>query len=181
MPFTAVGMLILQAALAGGLGAPLLRRVADCPARAIVPGHLRPQNCALAGAVVSGLERSPEFRRLVDRIAALNGAVFIQPGTLVQPEENRILMGALLHRSTVLGGQRALFIIVRSDRGDDTLITLAHEFQHVVEVLESNASTEHEIDALFERIGASSGATSRETGQAVLVGHRVAQELARNR
>jgi hypothetical protein len=164
------------------LGSPASQAVSAppaCPERERVPDHLRPQNCALASALLSGLSRSAEFQRLSDRIAELNGAVFIQPGTIVQPAENRILRGALLHRMAMIGGRRALFIIVSPDRDDNTLITLAHEFQHVIEVLQSNASTDSEIDALFLRIGTSVGTTTRETGEAVLAGHRVAQELAR--
>jgi hypothetical protein len=151
-----------------------------CPDRERLPEHLRPQDCTLVQALLSGLSRSAEFRRLSDRIAELNGAVFIQPGTIVQPAENRILMGALLHRMAQVGTRRALFIVVRSNRDDNTVITLAHEFQHVIEVLQSDATTESEIDALFRRIGTAVGPTTRETGEAVLVGHRVAQELARN-
>ncbi len=175
-------LLALQCVLLmGSHASPAVSAPQACPDRERVPEHLRPQNCALASALLSGLSRSAEFHRLSDRIAELNGAVFIQPGTIVQPAENRILRGALLHRMTMVGGRRALFIIVSADRDDDTLITLAHEFQHVIEVLQSDASTESEIDALFLRIGTSVGTITRETGEAVLAGHRVAQELARNR
>jgi len=153
----------------------------QCADRGQVPDHLRPQSCALVSALVSGLSRSSELRHLAERIEELNGMVFIEPGTLVQSAENRVLMGALLHRTSIVGGRRAAFIVVRPDRGDDTVITLAHEFQHVIEVLQSGASTESEIDALFARIGAEVGANIMETNEAVLAGRRVAQELARSR
>jgi hypothetical protein len=59
-------------------------------------------------------------------------------------------------------------------------VTLAHELQHAVELLEAkNARSPTECEALFARIGFRSGPHSYETHAAVEVDRRVAKELGR--
>jgi predicted transcriptional regulator len=80
------------------------------------------------------------------------------------------------------GAHRVLNIVVAPESGDRSMITLAHELQHAIEVLEADdVTTETAVDRLFERIGARVGASIMETRSAVDVQRVVARELSRNR
>ena len=71
---------------------------------------------------------------------------------------------------------------VAPESGDRSLITLGHELQHAIEVLEaSGATTEAGVDRLFERIWVRVGASVMETTSAVSVQRAVARELSANR
>jgi len=62
--------------------------------------------------------------------------------------------------------------------GDRAVTTLAHEFRHVLEVLESpQARTEADVDRLFERIGYVRAAGIVETDAALAMGRIVEGEL----
>jgi hypothetical protein len=147
----------------------------------LIPEYLRPTTCDLASAVATGLARSGTFRSVAARVGELNGVVYIQPGVIVQTAAERELHGALLHNAARIGGRRALFVVLRPGLGNLTVATLAHELQHAVEVLESDATTESQIDALFVHIGTEVGAGTVETLRANLVQQTVARELARRR
>jgi hypothetical protein len=147
----------------------------------VIPEHMRPSGCAMTRALARGITVSRAFRQLVNRISALGGIVYVLPGQVVQPESKRVLDGALLHRVTLAGPHRLLWVKVVPAAGDRAVITLAHELQHAVEVLESNASTERQIDALFERIGTPVGAWTSETFAAIEMERVVRRELSRSR
>ena len=66
-------------------------------------------------------------------------------------------------------------------QGDRSVRLMAHEFQHAIEVLTSEASTEGEIDALFGRIGVPAGAWTTETTGAIVAERAVGRELSRRR
>jgi len=151
---------------------------AACDARENVPEHIRPLDCSVATLAAEGLARSETFRALVDRIGRLNGIVYVMPGRVFVINARRALEGGLAHRVTLIGSRRALFVTVLPGRGDRPLGVMAHEFQHAIEVLSSPASTEAEIDTLFERMGipVSSGIT--ETTAAIEVERVVARELS---
>jgi len=74
-----------------------------------------------------------------------------------------------------------MFVLVAPGRGDETIVTLAHELQHCVEVLESHATTEAEIDALFQRIGTPVAPGTTETAAAIQFARTVRLELAHHR
>jgi hypothetical protein len=152
----------------------------DCVAREHIPEHVRPLDCALATAVGSGLSRSAAFRDIVKHIAALNGIVWLKASMVVRPDIGEFY-GGLMHRLTPMGAHRGMFILVAPGRGDETVVTLAHELQHFVEVLESRASTEAEIDALFQRIGTPVAPGTTETAAAIQFARIVRLELARHR
>jgi hypothetical protein len=152
----------------------------DCVAREHIPEHVRPLDCALATAVASGLARSQAFRDIVEHIAALNGIAWLKASMVVRPDI-REFSGGLMHRLTRLGHRRGMFILVAPGRGDETVVTLAHELRHFVEVLESRASTEAEIDALFQRIGTLVAPGTTETAAAIQFAHNVRLELAEHR
>jgi hypothetical protein len=152
-----------------------------CIDRTIVPDSMRPVGCDMSKALATGMAHSPAFRGLVARIDRLGGIVYLLPGPVVQPEARRVLTGALLHRVSRSGSRRVLWIKVLPESGDRVVITLAHELQHAVELLESDATTEAEIDALFDRIGTRTGAWTSETLAATDVERIVRRELLASR
>jgi hypothetical protein len=145
------------------------------------PSQIRPSTCKLAQAVAAGMNRSPTFRELIDQVKALSGIVYINPGHDRQAGNMRPLAGALQHRVIRAGTYRFLYITVMPDTEEHLAITIAHELQHAVEVLQSDAATEADIDALFARIGAAAGAWISETTAAIEAERTVRRELSVNR
>ena len=152
-----------------------------CAGRALLPEHLRTQNCALAALAAAGLERSTTFRDLVERIRTLDGIVYVMATRLLQPSDRRAPDGGLIHRVTRIGSRRALVVAVVPGMGDRSLGVMAHEFQHAIEVLSSQASNEADIDALYARIGTPAGGRLTETAAASAVERVVGRELAARR
>jgi hypothetical protein len=69
-------------------------------------------------------------------------------------------------------------ITVTHDDEDRAVATLAHEFQHTVEVLEHpEVRTEADVDRLFERIGYRVASGLMETQAALDIERTVANEL----
>jgi hypothetical protein len=144
-----------------------------------VPPQLHPLDCRLGKAIADGLKRSATFRQLVERVGTLNGIVFIQLKKSVNPRTQRVLDGALSHSFTTAGAYRVLHITVGAVQGDRPIYLLAHELQHVVEVLEApGVLTERDVDQLFERIGVRVFAGDMETQTALDVEHAVRSELS---
>jgi hypothetical protein len=145
-----------------------------------VPPQLRPLDCRLATAIADGLKRSATFRELVERVGMLNGIVYIQLKQSVNSRTRRVLDGALSHSITAAGAYRMLHVMVGAGEGDRPIYLLAHELQHVVEVLEApGVLTERDVDQLFERIGVRAFAGDMETQAALDVEHAVRSELSR--
>jgi hypothetical protein len=152
---------------------------AGCPAQARVPTQLRALDCQLAEAIADGLARSSTFRRVVERVGALNGVVYIQARPYVDSRTNRVLDGALSHAVTTAGPYRVLRVLVRPQHGDVMVALLGHELQHVLEVLGAlDASTEQDVDRLFERIGAQAFAGAVETAAATATERTIRLELS---
>ena len=153
-----------------------------CAARQTLPAQVRPLTCRTAARMIVGMARSATLRRVIDRIGELNGIVYIKDAYYVDPRTGRALSGALSHEITTAGTHRVLHMTVAPESGDRSLITLGHELQHAIEVLEaSDATTEAGVDRLFERIGVRVGASVMETTSAVAVQRAVARELSANR
>jgi hypothetical protein len=176
---TLTGLLVVGGGLqaeAGGSKSP-----APCAAAAMVPEHIRTSNCQMANAIVVGIARSATFRRMIERVRAFNGIVFLTATPVVQASANRVLQGTLQHRVTVAGPYRLLYVTVAPGSATHATVTFAHELQHAVEVLESGATTERAIDQLLERIGAKTGAGVSETAAAVAAERAVTKELSGTR
>ena len=148
-----------------------------CPARLMLPDHVRPGSCAMAAVTASALGRSQTFRGLVDRIGSLKGIVYVTPSAYIEPGTRRVLTGALLPRMTWAGEHRVLYVLVKPGPGDRPAITLAHELHHVLEVLEAGAACDSDVETYFERIGVRTGAWVVETPGAVDVERQVRREL----
>ena len=153
---------------------------ANCAATT-VPTQIRTADCTTASLLIDGLARSTTLRRLVDRIGALNGIVYITSGYVFQPGTRHLLPGALQHRVIVAGSYRLLYVTVAPASGNRAIETLGHELQHVVEVLESGATSDAAVGSLFERIGMHAGSHVTETEAALTAGRAVAKELVRAR
>jgi hypothetical protein len=122
------------------------------------------------------------FRLLVERVGALNGIVYIHSSFYVSPQTKRLLSGALSHRIDTAGAYRVLHLIVAPASGDEPLVTIAHELQHVIEVLEEpSVQTEAAVDRLFERIGMHVSAGVMETQSALEVERVVRREVLAKR
>ncbi len=140
-----------------------------------LPGHIRPRGPELTTAATDAYRRSPEFRRLVTRIAAVHGVVYIEPRPYVDATSRRVLDGAMLHGVTIAGSQRIVRVLVRPC--DRSAVIMAHELQHVLEVLEAGATTQSEVEALYARIGAQTGAGVSETAAATETERLVERDL----
>jgi hypothetical protein len=154
-------------------------RSGPCPATADMPEHIRPDTCDMRRVVAAGMSDSPSFRRLVERVAALHGIVYLTAKQVVQSQTLRVIDGTLQHRVTVAGSYRLLYATVTPYSGLRPLPIIAHELQHAIEVLESNATSEREIDDLFDRIGVYTATRTVETAAALAVEETVKKELAR--
>jgi hypothetical protein len=137
-------------------------------------------DCHLAALIADGLLRSATLRRLVDGIAALNGIVYVvvEP----TPSVHKTTLGALSHRVGVSGNLRVLRIVVRQNRGDAALATVAHELRHATELLEDPAAqSDAAVTALFARIGVELERGVFETNAAIVSARVVFRELHESR
>ena len=144
-----------------------------------LPPQLRIDDCRVVRALEEGLEHSISLRQLVDRLGELKGMVFV---SIVAGRRSGI-QGGLLHKVSDAGGWLVLRVALIRDYayGERTVPTLAHEFKHALEVLESPARTESEIASLFARIGYARAAGLVETDAALAIERRVASELKAKR
>ncbi len=158
----------------------LLPHTAFAEPAATRPGgpRVRPHDSRIARFIADGLERSPTLRALVDRIEASNVIVYVGGNPLMKSH----LSGALVVR----GHGRRLPLRARDDQRrsqlpDLMIATLAHEFQHVVEVIdEPSVVDDNSLVRLYRRIGVSSRerpSTGWETLAAQAMGAQVRREL----
>ena len=153
-----------------------------CAVRQTLPAQVRPLTCRTAVRMTDGMARSATLRRVIGRVGELNGIVYIKDAYYVDPRTGRVRSAALSHEITIAGAHRVLRVTVAPESGDRSLITLAHELQHAIEVLEAtDVITEAAVDRLFERIGVQVGASVMETTSALEVERAVARELSANR
>ena len=122
-----------------------------------------------------GLEHSPTFRDLSERINASNGIAFVQEGRCSRG------VRACVISLTPAGSGRILWIRVDGRRSDgEVLESIAHELQHAVEVFSESAVVDWTtMYMFFSRIGARRGNDAFETAEAVRVGMAVRDEVGR--
>ena len=139
--------------------------------------RLRPQDDRTTAMVAAGVARSASFRALVDRIEASDVFVYVGLSPLLKST-----MAGRLTWMTKAGGYRYLRAAISTGLLSDQIIaSLAHELQHVVEVIEdSNVVDEPSLETLYKRIGHRSraGVTAAwETVAAQEAAIRVRREL----
>jgi hypothetical protein len=139
--------------------------------------RVRAHDSRMAGLIADGLRRSPTLRSLVDRIEASNVIVYVGGNPLMKKH----LSGALSFVTTA-GNFRYVRATINADQLNDVMIsTLAHEFQHVVEVIdEPSVVDDDSLVRLYRRIGVSNNerrTTGWETLAAQAMGAQVRREL----
>lgn len=145
------------------------------PAGAASP-RLRPQGQRVARWLADGMARSVTFRALVERIEGGDVIVYLE----TQPALRQGVSACL----TWMGATPAARFVRASVRPDlsarDTLAMIAHELQHVVEVLDHpEVQSERGLADLYARIGHSTTPVSGrwDTVAALRTGDRVRIEL----
>lgn len=138
--------------------------------------HLRPQDGRLKQLLREGSARSATFKVLADRIQASNVIVYVA----LNPWMKTSLSG-MLTWMTNAGGYRYLRVSISPELTPDQMIaTIAHELQHVVEVIGDEAvNDEKSLVSLYRRIGHQRGTASSqwETTAAQQTGFQVRKEL----
>jgi hypothetical protein len=148
-------------------------------ARDGMPFHIRITEPHLQRLVQDGLEASPTFRALVDRLIGSDVIVYLECDRF----PNSGVDGRLTF-ATSAGGYRYLMIRVRQ-RGSrqHQMALVAHELRHAVEVVDTPAIVDgHSMAREYERMGyltrwAQLPVTSFDTAAAVQAGYEVLREL----
>ncbi len=137
--------------------------------------RIRPQDSRIAQVLKEGPARSSTFKSLVERIESGDVIVYIA----INPVLKSSLAGAMTFMTSA-GGFRYLRASISLDQTFDQMIaTVAHELQHVVEVIDDRTvADEKSLVALYRRIGEPSRVTSSwETVAAQQAGYQVRREL----
>ena len=151
------------------------------PARADTnaPPFLRVNDERLAAAVIRGIELSPTFRALLERLAMSDLIVYLERGRLFG---NTAAATQLL---AATGGFRYVRVTLELDPDSDAgLALLGHELWHARELAEAEWVIDSAgVRALYQKIGyRTCEASSRcyDTNMAVGTGYRVLRELRSN-
>ena len=108
--------------------------------------HVRSAEADVRELLTAGYERSLTFKALVDEIESLQGIVYIDKTIAL----SRGLDGALLLAAAGSRELPILRVLIRASlSGDYRIANLAHELQHVAEVLRAGAATSDEMSRLF--------------------------------
>ncbi len=156
----------------------LVATLSAAPVLAQVPASkLRPQTARISNWLANGRARSPTLRALIARIDANDVLVYLDVLSGLRPGVSAALtfMG-----DTPYG--RMVRVSIRPDlSGREAMAMIAHELQHVVELLEHpEVRSAAAFEALFKRIGHPSTFAERhfDTKAALDTGDRVRHELA---
>jgi hypothetical protein len=141
--------------------------------------HVRSDQARVRALLAAGYERSATFKRLVDDIESLHGIVYVDE----TPAFAKGLDGALLHRVAGSRELPILRVLIRTNLASAYGIAiLAHELQHVREVLRAGAAvTPQTMTAFFTSLGGGDGSTGAhlETRDAQKITAQVIKELGR--
>jgi hypothetical protein len=147
------------------------------PASASDFNHVRSDQAEIRASLRAGYQQSATFKALLDELESLPGIVYI----LETPFTNG-LDGALLHKVAGPRDMPVLRVLIKTNLGSAYRIgILAHELQHVREVLRAGAATTPEsITRLFKSLSepGSSSAPHFETTAARELAAVVIKELS---
>ena len=166
--------MLLFVVFVAGLTSAFQMTIAD--GALIKPDRVRGMDALARSVIDEGCRRSPVFAELVRDIEASKFIVYVDA---VSALDNGML-GALLHHTN-----EAQYLRINVKRGlqvRDQVAVLAHELQHVREVIQAGISADAaEMEMLFRRIGGKRLAGGRrqqfETAAALRAGELVAAEL----
>jgi hypothetical protein len=135
--------------------------------------RLRSADASIRATIEEGCRRSLTFAGLVQDVERSNFFVYV----VEVPALRNGMKGALLHG---VGGQHYLRIHLKRDVRDRQVAVLAHELQHVREVMQAGVDAAG-LELLFRRIGGNRWSGGRrqqfETATALRVGDLVAAEI----
>jgi len=146
---------------------------------AALPDHVRIPDCRKAAAVADAAGRSATLNDLFQRVQRTNGLIFITTPPAIGRAKD--ILGGLSLDISVAGSFRILRIYVTCRLDDTAMAVVGHEVRHAVEVLETSATTEAEVDALYGRIGWPMSSLSFETQAAIDAQNTIAHELRASR
>ena len=156
----------------------LMLLVPDPEARAPkAASDLRSIDATAARLITEGIDRSPTFAALVDRLERSDVIAYVETESCRdKPWAGR------LRFVTAAGGRRFLRIGVCAElRRTIQIAMLAHELQHAVEIAGSDAYEVEAVRALYERIGVPrgriDGVVSFDTAAAVSVGRAALKDV----
>src|SRR5919201_502496 len=142
--------------------------------------RVRTMDAAIADALQDGVRRSKTFMSLIERIEGSDGIVFIFPGGFRRMDRDIRLRAGMSHEVTRANQYRVIRVTVETGLGDNTLVLLAHELRHVLEVLDDPRATDlPSVTALYERIGFKVREGQYETMAAHQAEAQVRRELGR--
>jgi hypothetical protein len=171
-------MLCLRLTLAAVL---TVLAVLPAPAATTVPlgtSRLRPQSPRVARWLARGLQRSPTMRALADQVERGDVVVYFEIAFTLDPG-----MAACVTWMASVPGARYVRVSVRPNlREADAIAMLAHELQHVVEVIDNpEVRSGQGLAALYARIGhrTGGGGLTWDTVAALRAGDLARTELVR--
>ena len=148
------------------------------PAAPLSSARLRPQSPRVAAWLARGRQRSPTLRALADQVERGDVVVYLEIAFTLDPG-----MAACVTWMASAPGARYVRVSMRRNlREADAIATLAHELQHVVEVIDSpEVQSGADLAALYARIGHRTGRGGRtwDTVAALRIGDLTRTELAR--
>jgi len=163
---------VLLAHLASGFQAPM------DDGTIVRTGHVRGTDASMQAVIEEGCRRSPVFAGLVRDVDRSTYFVYVEGVATLRNG----MRGALLHGT----GTQYLRIHLKLDLPlYKKVAVLAHELQHVREVVQAGISADAaEMEMLFRRIGGKQLAAGRrqqfETRAAIYAGDEVAADLRKN-
>ena len=136
---------------------------------------VRPLDSPASEALAHGLRGSSTFGELVAAVDATGVMVHVVTG-------DAMLFGTsgATRLVAVVGGWRYLRVMVSAHLSiEERAAMLAHELQHVLEIAQSAAMTQHAVRELYDAIGrpVTGGRDAFETAEAIDTGQRVWREL----
>jgi hypothetical protein len=136
--------------------------------------RVRSDNPVIVAAIRDATERSPTFRRIVQRIDSTDGLVYVDEGRCRQS-----VRACLVLSVQVAGPNRLLRILVetRKAAGVELMAAIGHELWHAIEALDNPYVTDdRSIFQYFHRI-APTDSGRFETEEAIKVGLSVLEEV----
>src|SRR5262245_30178834 len=140
--------------------------------------HVRSEDAFVRDLLRAGYQRSSTFKALVDEIESGQVIVYIERVAKLSRE----MEGALLHTAAGSSEIRFLRVVIKTSlAGDYAIGVLAHELQHVAEVLRAGATDRNSIANVFAAPDADLPADAKfETPEARSIAERVVRELKSN-
>jgi hypothetical protein len=139
--------------------------------------HMRPAGAHLRAMMSLGMDVSPTFRAIVDRIESSDVVVYVSFRV--------VRAGQIDGHSSVMGvaaGRRYLQVVIDPRvMGLPLLGLLAHELQHIAEIAdEPSVVDDRSLAAFYRRVGFSVSAQGNrfESAAAIAAGQRVVRDAA---